>query len=82
MTVFRATLCLFSALSWLWVKYKRLRREKKKLFEVAWQFDVYFLLFTISGVDLWLDFLAYCMYVSRQCLSRLPVVLYESPSQA
>lgn len=79
MTVFRATLCLFSAQAWLWVNYKSL--WEKKLFEVAWQFDVYFLLFTISGVDLWLDFL-YCMYVSRQCLSRLPVVLYESPSQA
>lgn len=31
---------------------------------MSWQFDVCFLLFTISGVDLWLDFLAYCMCVS------------------
>lgn len=29
------------------------------MFEVAWQFDVYFLLLTISMVDLWLDFQAY-----------------------
>ena len=74
--VVRASLCLFSAPSWLWGKNTKVNRKK----EVVW-----------SGMAGWCVFLTvyynWCWFVvglcvSHRCLSLLPVVLYDLPSQA